>query len=83
MDELKDHITSVQTVDAEIGKKLQSDAVKRARESSREIAEDIAQDTVNLYLQKQRASTNRAYTIGLAGSLSLFSLALVWIAGGF
>jgi CheY-like chemotaxis protein len=83
LDELKDHITSVQTIDTEFWQTLQSEAVQQAHDVSRETAEEIAQSTIDLYLQKQRASTNRAYTIGLAFSLGLFSLGLVWIAGGF
>lgn len=83
LDELKDHITSVQTIDTEFWQTLQSEAVQQAHDISRETAEDIAQSTIELYLRKQRASTTRAYTIGLALSLGAFSLGLVWIAGGF
>lgn len=83
LDELKDHITSVQTIDTEFWQTLQSEAVQQAHDISRETAEDIAQSTIELYLRKQRAATSRAYTIGLALSLGAFSLGLVWIAGGF
>lgn len=83
LDELKDHITSVQTIDTEFWQTLQSEAVQQAHDISRETAEEIAQSTIDLYLQKQRAATTRAYTVGLALSLGLFSLGLVWIAGGF
>lgn len=83
LDELKDHITAVQTMDAEFWQTLQAEAAQRAQEISRETAEEIAQSTIEQYLRKQRASAGRAYTIGLALSLGLFSLGLVWIVGGF
>ncbi|MEO9748559.1 MAG: response regulator, partial [Marinobacter sp.] len=41
MAELKDHITSVQTIDTEFWQTLQSEAIQQAHEISRETAEDI------------------------------------------
>ncbi|MAL98677.1 response regulator [Hydrocarboniclastica marina] len=83
LDELKDHITSVQMIDTEFWQTLQSEAAQQAHDISRETAQEIAQNTIDVYLRKQRSSTGRAYTIGLAISLGLFSLGLAWIAGGF
>ncbi|MFE8071522.1 response regulator [Marinobacteraceae bacterium S3BR75-40.1] len=83
LDDLKDHITSVQTIDTEFWQTLQSEAVQQAHDISRETAEEIAQRTIDLYLQKQRASTTKAYTVALAASIGIFSLGIIWIAGGF
>ncbi|SFM19330.1 response regulator [Marinobacter zhejiangensis] len=81
--ELKDHITSVQTIDTEFWQTLQSEAIQQAHEISRETAEDIAQRTIDLYVSQQRAATSRLYTVGLAVSLSVFTLGIAWLSGLF
>ncbi len=83
MAELKDHITSVQTIDTEFWQTLQSEAIQQAHEISRETAEDIAQRTIDLYVSQQRAASSRIYTIGLAVSLSVFTLGIAWLSGLF
>lgn len=83
VDELKDHMASVQTVDTEFWQTLQSEAAQQARDISRETAEEVAQRTVELFLQEQRASPKRIYIVGLAFSLALFALGLIWAGGGF
>ena len=83
MAELKDHITSVQTIDTEFWQTLQSEAIQQAHEISRETAEDIAQRTIDLYVSQQRAASSRVYTIGLAVSLSVFTLGIAWLSGLF
>ena len=83
MAELKDHITSVQTIDTEFWQTLQSEAIQQAHDISRETAEDIAQRTIDLYVRQQRASASRTYTIGLAVSLSIFAVGIAWLSGVF
>ncbi|WP_148863192.1 response regulator [Marinobacter fonticola] len=83
MAELKDHITSVQTIDTEFWQTLQSEAIQQAHDISRETAEDIAQRTIELYVHQQRATASRTYTIGLAISLSIFTVGIAWLSGLF
>ena len=83
MSELKDHITSVQTIDTEFWQTLQSEAIQQAHDISRETAEDIAQGTIDLYVRQQRAAASRTYTIGLAVSLSIFAVGIAWLSGLF
>jgi len=83
MDELKDHITSVQTIDTEFWQTLQSEAIQQAHEISRETSEDIAQRTIDLFLAQQRASNSRVYALGLAVSLGIFSVGIAWLSGLF
>jgi CheY-like chemotaxis protein len=83
MAELKDHITSVQTIDTEFWQTLQSEAIQQAHEISRETAEDIAQRTIDLFVTQQRAASSRVYTLGLAISLGIFSVGIAWLSGLF
>lgn len=83
MAELKDHITSVQTIDTEFWQTLQSEAIQQAHEISRETAEDIAQRTIDLFISQQRSATSRIYTIGLAVSLGVFTIGIAFISGLF
>lgn len=83
MAELKDHITSVQTIDTEFWQTLQSEAIQQAHDISRETAEDIAQRTIDLYVTQQRSANSRLYTLGLAISLGVFSVGIAWLSGLF
>lgn len=83
MAELKDHITSVQTIDTEFWQTLQSEAIQQAHEISRETAEDIAQRTIDLFVAQQRSATSRIYTVGLAASLGIFAVGIAWLSGLF
>lgn len=83
MAELKDHITSVQTIDTEFWQTLQSEAVQQAHEIARETAEEIAQRTIDLYVTQQRSAAAKFYTIGLAISLGIFSVGIAWLTGLF
>ena len=83
MAELKDHITSVQTIDTEFWQTLQSEAIQQAHEISRETAEDIAQRTIDLFVAQQRSATSRIYTVGLAASLGIFAAGIAWLSGLF
>jgi len=83
MAEMKDHITSVQTIDTEFWQTLQSEAIQQAHEISRETAEDIAQRTIDLYVSQQRSANSRLYTVGLAISLGIFSVGIAWLSGLF
>jgi hypothetical protein len=79
MEELKDHLTSVQSMDSELWQKLQSDAIKQAHETSRETAEDIAAQTIESYIRKNRQASNKFYGMALATSIGVFALGLVVI----
>lgn len=83
MAEMKDHITSVQTIDTEFWQTLQSEAIQQAHEISRETAEDIAQRTIDLFVSQQRSAASKVYTVALAASLGVFSLGIAWLAGLF
>lgn len=83
MADLKDHITSVQTIDTEFWQTLQSEAIQQAHEISRQTAEDIAHRTVDLYLARQRSSTAKVYAVGLTISLSIFTVGIAWLSGLF
>lgn len=83
MAELKDHITSVQTIDTEFWQTLQSEAIQQAHEISRETAEDIAQRTIDLFVAQQKTAASKVYTIGLAVSLGIFSVGIAWLSGLF
>ncbi|HLT13657.1 MAG TPA: response regulator [Marinobacter sp.] len=83
MAEMKDHITSVQTIDTEFWQTLQSEAIQQAHEISRETAEDIAQRTIDLYVSQQKSANSRIYTLGLALSLGVFSVGIAWLSGLF
>jgi len=83
MADLKDHITSVQTIDTEFWQTLQSEAIQQAHEISRQTAEDIAHRTVELYLARQRSSTSKFYAVGLTISLSIFTAGIAWLSGLF
>ncbi|WP_372964539.1 response regulator [Marinobacter sp.] len=83
MAEMKDHITSVQTIDTEFWQTLQSEAIQQAHEISRETAEDIAQRTIDLYVSQNRSANSRIYTLGLAVSLGIFSVGIAWLSGLF
>ncbi|MEQ9544964.1 MAG: response regulator [Marinobacter sp.] len=83
MADLKDHITSVQTIDTEFWQTLQSEAIQQAHEISRQTAEDIAHRTVDLYLARQRSSTAKFYAVGLTISLSVFTVGIAWLSGLF
>ncbi|KAA1174861.1 response regulator [Marinobacter salinexigens] len=81
MAELKDHITSVQTIDTEFWQTLQSEAIQQAHEISRETAEDIAQRTIDLFVAQQQTAASKIYTVGLAISLGIFSVGIAWLSG--
>ncbi|MFD2230575.1 response regulator [Alkalimarinus sediminis] len=81
MEELKDHMTSVQSIDTEFWQTLQSEAIQQAHDISRETAEDIAQRTIDLYTQNQRTATNKIYAIALATSIGVFSAGIAFLSG--
>lgn len=83
MEELKDHMTSVQSIDTEFWQTLQSEAIQQAHDISRETAEDIAQRTIDLYTQNQRSATNKIYVIALATSIGVFSAGIAFLSGIF
>ncbi|OEY67135.1 response regulator [Marinobacter sp. X15-166B] len=83
MSELKDHITTVQTLDMEIWQRLQSEALQQAHAIFQETAEDLAQRTLDLYVSRQRAAASRLYKLGLGISLGFATFGVAWLAGLF
>jgi CheY-like chemotaxis protein len=81
MEELKDYLSSVQSMDTETWQKLQSEAIKQAHETSRETAEDIAVQSIETYIRKSRQETNKFYGMALAVSIAVFAVGLVAIIG--
>ncbi len=83
LDELKDHMTTVQSIDTEFWQTLQAEAIQQAHDISRETAEDIAQRTIELYARSQRSANNKAYMIGLSISIGVFAAGIAFISGIF
>ncbi|RMF19098.1 MAG: response regulator [Gammaproteobacteria bacterium] len=81
LDELKDHMTSVQSIDTEFWQTLQAEAIQQAHDISRETAEDIAQRTIELYHEQQRQSSSKVYAMALAVSIGIFAAGIAYIAG--
>ena len=81
MEELKDHLSSAQSMDTEFWQKLQSDAIKQAHETAREAAEDIAAQTIETYISKNRQASNKLYGMALAASIGIFAVGLAVIVG--
>lgn len=83
MDELKDHMTSVQSIDTDFWQTLQTEAIQQAHDISRETAEDIAQRTIELFVQQQKGNSNKAYLIALATSIGVFTAGIAFLSGMF
>ncbi|ABC28945.1 FOG: CheY-like receiver [Hahella chejuensis KCTC 2396] len=83
LDELKDHMTTVQSIDTEFWQTLQAEAIQQAHDISRETAEDIAQRTIELYAESQRSASNKAYMIALSISIGVFAAGVAFISGIF
>ena len=83
IEELKDHLSSAQSMDTEFWQKLQSDAIKQAHETSRDTAEDIAAQTIETYIRKSRQESNKFYGLALATSIGVFAVGLAAIVGFF
>ncbi|WP_020408438.1 response regulator [Hahella ganghwensis] len=83
LDELKDHMTTVQSIDTEFWQTLQAEAIQQAHDISRETAEDIAQRTIELYAKSQKAANNKAYMIALSISIGVFAAGIAFISGVF
>lgn len=83
LDELKDHMTTVQSIDTEFWQTLQAEAIQQAHDISRETAEDIAQRTIELYAQSQRSANNKAYMIALSVSIGVFAAGIAFMSGLF
>ncbi|WP_111495845.1 response regulator [Marinobacter bohaiensis] len=79
--ELKDHMTSVQTIDTEFWQTLQSEAIQQAHAISRDTAEEIARNAVEAYANQHRGLSLRAFVSGLAVSLGLIGAGMVWLSG--
>jgi len=83
VEELKDHISSVQSVDTDSWQKLQGEAIQQAHEMARETAEDIAAQAVDSYIRKHQQSANRFYGMALATSVGVFTIGIAFLSGMF
>jgi CheY-like chemotaxis protein len=83
LDELKDHLTAVQSIDTEFWQALQAEAIQQAHESSRETAEDIARQAISMYAQSNRHATTKTYLIVAAISTAIVSAGLAYMSGMF
>ncbi len=83
MEELKDHLASVHSVDTDFWQKLQADAIQQAHDISRETAEDIAEQTIDSYVRRHNKETSKFYGVALATSIGVFAIGIALIAGFF
>lgn len=83
VEELKDHITAVQSVDTDSWQKIQGEAIQQAHEMARETAEDIAAQAVDSYIRKHQQAANRFYGMALAASVGVFTLGIAFLSGMF
>jgi len=81
LDELKDHMTSVQSIDTEFWQTLQAEAIQQAHDISRETAEDIARRAIEIYGQRENRSNQKAYLVFLSVSLGIFATGIAYLAG--
>ncbi len=83
LDELKDHMTTVQSIDTEFWQTLQAEAIQQAHDISRETAEDIARRTIELYGQSGGKANQKAYLVFLSVSLGIFAVGIAFLTGMF
>ena len=83
IEELKDHISTVQSVDTDTWQKLQGEAIQQAHEMARETAEDIAAQAIDSYIRKHQSSVNRFYGMALATSIGIFTIGIAFLSGMF
>lgn len=83
MEEIKEHISSVQSMDTEFWQRLQGDAIKQAHEITRETAEDVALQTIETYIHQNRQASNKFYGMALAASIGVFAVGIALAAGLF
>ena len=81
IEELKDHLTSTQTMDTEFWQKLQSEAIQQAHDMSRDTAEDIAAQTIESFIRKNAEATKKFYGMALATSIGIFTIGIALLAG--
>lgn len=81
LDELKDHMTTVQSIDTEFWQTLQAEAIQQAHDISRETAEDIARRAIEMYGSKDTRANQKAYLVFLSVSLGVFAAGIAYLAG--
>ena len=83
IEEIKEHISTVQSLDTDSWQKLQGEAIQQAHEMARETAEDIAAQAVDSYIRKNQQAANRFYGMALAASVGVFTLGIAFLSGMF
>lgn len=81
IEELKEHLASVQSNDTEFWQKMQGEAIQQAHDAARETAEDIAAQTIDLYVKRHNEANKRFYGLALATSIAVFSLGILYLIG--
>jgi CheY-like chemotaxis protein len=80
-DELKDQIKSAQTIDTEFWQKLQAEAIEQAHEMSRQTAEDVAEQSIETFIRRQKKENAKFYGYALAVSIGIFAVGIAAISG--
>ncbi len=83
MEELKEHLNAIQSMDTEFWQRLQGDAIKQAHEITRETAEEVATQTIENYIRHNRQASNKFYGMALATSIGVFAVGIAIVAGFF
>ncbi len=80
-DELKEHLKSAQNIDTEFWQKLQAEAIQQAHEMSRQTAEDVAEQSIDTFIRRQKKENAKFYGYALAVSIGVFALGIAAIGG--
>ncbi len=83
LEELKEHLAEAQSRDTAFWQQLQGEAIQQAHDATRETAEDIAEQTIELFLLKHQKETNKFYGIALAVSVGVFAIGIAALGGLF
>ena len=83
LDDIKDHVTSVQSIDTDFWQTLQTEIIQQAHEASKESAEEIARHTIRIYQQNRRHTDLMAYFVSAIVSCSILVAGYLWLSGVF
>jgi CheY-like chemotaxis protein len=81
LEELKDLMLGMQSIDTDFWQKMQAEAIQQAHEMARQTAEDIAEQSVDTFVRKQRKESTKAYGFALAISIGVFAVGIVALSG--
>ena len=81
--DLREHLEEVQALDTDTLQRVQREAIQQAHESTREIAEDIAEQSVDTYIRRHQKENSKFYGIALSVSIGVFAIGIAIAAGLF